>query len=33
MTNCFWVGIYPGLDAERLDYLAEQLGQFFGSGF
>jgi CDP-6-deoxy-D-xylo-4-hexulose-3-dehydrase len=33
MTNCFWVGIYPGLDAERLDYLAEQLGQFFGAGF
>lgn len=33
MTNCFWVGIHPGLDAERLDYLADQLGQFFGSGF
>jgi CDP-6-deoxy-D-xylo-4-hexulose-3-dehydrase len=33
MTNCFWVGIYPGLDADRLDYLADQLGQFFGSGF
>jgi CDP-6-deoxy-D-xylo-4-hexulose-3-dehydrase len=33
MTSCFWVGIYPGLDAERLDYLAEQLEQFFGAGF
>jgi CDP-6-deoxy-D-xylo-4-hexulose-3-dehydrase len=33
MSNCFWVGIYPGLDAEKLDYLADQLGQFFGSGF
>ncbi len=33
MTHCFWVGIYPGLDEGRLDYLAEQLGQFFGSGF
>ena len=33
MTNCFWVGIYQGLDAEKLDYLADQLGQFFGSGF
>jgi CDP-6-deoxy-D-xylo-4-hexulose-3-dehydrase len=33
MSNCFWVGIYPGLDTDKLDYLADQLGQFFGSGF
>jgi len=33
MADCFWVGIYPGLDTEKLDYLADQLGQFFGYGF
>lgn len=32
MSRCFWVGVFPGLDEEKLDYLADQLGQFFGLG-
>jgi CDP-6-deoxy-D-xylo-4-hexulose-3-dehydrase len=27
-TNTFWVGLYPGLNADHLDYMAEQLGNF-----
>lgn len=28
-SQTFWVGVYPGLDPTKLDYLAEKLGQFF----
>ena len=27
MHRTFWVGVYPGLDQERLDYIAESIGQ------
>lgn len=33
MNNTFWVGIYPGLTNEMLDYVAETIGQFCGVGF
>ena len=33
MNNTFWVGIYPALDNEHLDYIAEQMEEFFGIGF
>jgi CDP-6-deoxy-D-xylo-4-hexulose-3-dehydrase len=33
MNNTIWVGIYPGLNAEHLDYIAQKLEEFFGLGF
>jgi CDP-6-deoxy-D-xylo-4-hexulose-3-dehydrase len=33
MNQTFWVGIYPGLTEEMLDYTAEIIGQFCGIGF
>ncbi len=33
MNQTFWVGIYPGLTQEMLDYTAEVIGQFCGVGF
>jgi len=33
MNNTFWVGIYPGLTEEMLDYTAQTIGQFCGVGF
>lgn len=31
--NTFWVGVWPGLDQARLDFLADRLGEYFGAGF
>ncbi|MBI1832512.1 MAG: DegT/DnrJ/EryC1/StrS family aminotransferase, partial [Planctomycetes bacterium] len=25
MNNVFWIGVYPGLDTARLDYVIEML--------
>ncbi len=33
MNNTFWLGIFPALGAEQLDYIAEKLDEFFGIGF
>jgi len=33
MNNSFWVGIYPGLSKEMLDFTAEKIESFFGIGF
>lgn len=33
MNDTFWVGIFPALDEEHLDYIAEQLEEFFGLNF
>ncbi|MBY0244861.1 MAG: lipopolysaccharide biosynthesis protein RfbH [Sphingobacteriaceae bacterium] len=33
MNQTFWVGIYPGLSEEMLDYTAETISQFCGVGF
>ena len=30
MRNTFWVGVYPGLTAEMLDYMIEKVRQFVG---
>lgn len=33
MNQTFWIGVYPGLTEEMLDYTAEVIGQFCGVGF
>jgi CDP-6-deoxy-D-xylo-4-hexulose-3-dehydrase len=33
MNHTFWVGVYPALDTERLDYIAQKLEEFLGIGF
>jgi len=33
MNQTFWVGTYPGLEKEHLDYIAETLEEFFGMNF
>lgn len=33
MNHTFWVGVFPALDEERLDYLAVQIENFLGIGF
>lgn len=33
MNNTFWIGIYPGLTHEMLDYTAQTINQFCGVGF
>ena len=29
MNNTFWIGVYPGLDAEMLDFVADKMTKFF----
>ena|SRR5688572_11125673 len=31
MNNTFWLGIYPGLDHEMLDYVADRMETFLGN--
>lgn len=33
MHQTFWVGVYPGLTSEHLDYVATKIEHFFGVGF
>ncbi len=33
MKKTFWIGVYPGLDEEHLDYIAEKFETFFGINF
>uniref|UniRef100_Q31EZ3 DegT/DnrJ/EryC1/StrS aminotransferase n=1 Tax=Hydrogenovibrio crunogenus (strain DSM 25203 / XCL-2) TaxID=317025 RepID=Q31EZ3_HYDCU len=33
MNQTLWLGIYPGLGLEQLDYIAEKLEEFFGVNF
>ena len=33
MNQTFWVGIYPALGEQELDYIAEQLEEYFGVNF
>lgn len=33
MNQTFWVGVYPGLTNEMLDYIANMIRQFCGIGF
>lgn len=29
----FWIGVYPGLSTEMLDFVADKIGEFLGVGF
>ena len=33
MERTFWLGLYPGLHQEHLDFVAAKLEQFFGKGW
>jgi CDP-6-deoxy-D-xylo-4-hexulose-3-dehydrase len=33
MNDSFWVGVYPGLTEEMLDFTASKIETFFGLGF
>ena len=33
MNQTFWLGVYPGLTTQMLDYVVEQLELYFGIGF
>ena len=33
MNQTFWLGVYPGLKTEQLDYIIEQLEEFLGINF
>lgn len=33
MNQTFWLGTFPGLKKEHLDYIAEKIEEFFGVGF
>ena len=33
MNQTFWIGTYPGLSFEHLDYIVEKLEEFFGLNF
>jgi len=33
MNDTFWIGVHPGLDRERLDYVVDRLSAYFGLGF
>jgi CDP-4-dehydro-6-deoxyglucose reductase, E1 len=33
MKNTFWIGVYPGLSKEHLNYIIEKFEEFFGLNF
>jgi len=33
MNNSFWVGVYPGLDEEKLGFIVDKIEAFFGVNF
>jgi CDP-6-deoxy-D-xylo-4-hexulose-3-dehydrase len=33
MKNTFWIGVYPGLSKDHLDYVIEKIEDFFGLSF
>jgi CDP-6-deoxy-D-xylo-4-hexulose-3-dehydrase len=33
MNDTFWIGLWPGLEREMLDFVCNKLSEFFGGGF
>lgn len=33
LENSFWIGVYPGLTEEMLNYVVDRIGEFLGVGF
>lgn len=33
MNDTFWLGVFPGLNENHLDFVADKLEEFFGLGF
>jgi CDP-6-deoxy-D-xylo-4-hexulose-3-dehydrase len=33
MNHTFWIGVYPGLSNEHLDFVIEKFEEFFGLNF
>ncbi|WP_291995351.1 lipopolysaccharide biosynthesis protein RfbH [Candidatus Accumulibacter sp. ACC003] len=33
MNDTFWIGLWPGLSTDMLDYAADKIGEFLGVGF
>jgi CDP-6-deoxy-D-xylo-4-hexulose-3-dehydrase len=33
MNQTFWLGVFPGLSKEMLDFIVERLETFFGVNF
>jgi CDP-6-deoxy-D-xylo-4-hexulose-3-dehydrase len=33
MNQTFWLGVYPGLCNEQLDYIVDRLETYFGTNF
>jgi CDP-6-deoxy-D-xylo-4-hexulose-3-dehydrase len=33
MNQTFWLGLYPGIRSEQIDYVGERLEEFFGLNF
>ena len=31
MNNSLWIGLYPGMDDQRLDYMIASVREFFGA--
>lgn len=30
MNDCFWIGVYPGINEEMVDYMVSAIGEFLG---
>ena len=33
MNQTFWIGLYPGLSLEQLDFVISKIEEFFGIGW
>ena len=33
MNHTFWIGVFPALNTEMLDYTAQKISEFMGRGF